>query len=917
MSLPFTKAAAAALVAVTVLGACSSESADSLKAQARQYQQKGDNKAAVIQLKNALEKSPDDAQARFMLASLALDMDDPLSAEKEARRALALKYPVEQALPVLGKSLTLQGKFQEALDETDKAQLNAAILTLRGHALLGLGKSDEAKRAFEAALAQQSGFGDALTGLARLAALEQDWTGGLRLVDEAIAKDAANVDAWQLKGDLLRATGKPEAAMAAYGQVLKIKPSHRTAHLEQAALNIAAKKFDVAQADIDAARKSTPGNFLVAYHQALLDFSRGKMKEAQTNLLKVNQAAPSYKPGVLLSGIVALNLGSLEQAENDLRKYVEWNPDSLQARKALASTLLKSGQGGEAQAILAPALKAATPDVAVLQMAGEAALLVRDFGKAGDYLTQAVKAEPGRAASHTSLGMVKLAQGDRAGGIVELQKALALAPSSMESSSVAVRALIELGETDKAVAAIRTLEASHPASAELQVLKGNAYLAMKDPANARTAFNAALAANAAYFPATAGLVQLDLTAKKPAEARKRLETLLAKDGTSTEALTALAQLEIVQGNTPAATQWLEKASTAHPDDLDVALRLGAHYNATRQPAKAQALLGKFQVANPDNAALLEVLGHAQLANKDAAAALETFGKLASVSPKKANPQIRLASAQMALQNPTGAAASLGKAISLEPDNIQPYMAQAQLAFSQGNASQALGIVRQVQKQFSTSPVGFMLEGDILMQQSNAAAAVRPYEQAFAMTNAGPVLIKLSNALRGTGKDKEAEARIVEFHRKHPQEVMTALYLAEGHIAAKRYPEAMQLLEGVVQQAPDNAIALNNLAWVYQQRKDGRALPTAERALKLDESSPETLDTLGWMLVEQGDLGRAVTLLKKAASTSPKAPQVHYHLAVGLFKSGDKTGARKALEQALATGARFSEAGEAKALLKQL
>ncbi len=917
MSLQLTKAAAAALVAVSVLSACSSESADSLKAQARQYQQKGDNKAAVIQLKNALEKSPDDAQARFMLASLALDMDDPLSAEKEARRALALKYPVDQVLPVLGKSLTLQGKFQEALDETDKSQRNAAILTLRGHALLGLGKSDEGKREFDAALAQQPGFGDALTGLARLAALQQDWEGGLRLVNEAIAKDAANVDAWQLKGDLLRVTGKREEAMAAYGQVLKIKPGHRTAHLEQAAINIAAKKLDAAQADIDAARKSTPGNFLVAYHQALLDFSRGKLKEAQANLLKVNQAAPNYKPGVLLSGIVALNLGSLEQAENDLRKYVEWNPDSLQARKALVSTLLKSGQAREAQAVLAPALKSGTADVAVLQLAGEAAMLARDFGKAGDYLAQAVKAEPGRAASHTSLGMVKLAQGDRAAGIVELQKAMELEPGSLQAGTVLVRALAELGETDKALAAIRTMEAKHAGNAELLVLKGNTYLAARDRTNARATFEAALGVDATYFPAAAGLVQLDLTDKKPAEARKRLEALLAKDGRNTEALTALAQLEIVLGNKPAATQWLEKANTAHPDDLDVALRLGSHYNATGEAAKAQALLGKYQVANPGNPALLEVLGQAQLASKDAAAALETFGKLASVSPKAANPQIRLAAAQVALQNPAGAAASLSKAASLEPDNIQTYLAQAQLAISQGNAAQALAIARQVQKQFSASPVGFMLEGDILMQQKNAEAAIRPYEQAFASSNAGPVLVKLSRALRDAGKIKESEARVAEFNRKHPQEVITALYLAESHMASKRYAEAAKLLEGVVQQVPDNGVALNNLAWVYQQQKDGRALPTAERALKLNADSPEVLDTVGWLLVERGDYGRAVALLKKAASTSPKAPQVHYHLAVGLFKSGDKTGARKALEQALASGPGFSEADEAKALLKQL
>ncbi|WP_165390808.1 XrtA/PEP-CTERM system TPR-repeat protein PrsT [Pseudoduganella lutea] len=917
MSSQLTKAAAAVLVAVSALAACSSDTAESLKADARQYQQKGDNKAAAIQLKNALEKNPDDAQARFMLASLAIDMDDPLTAEKEARRALALKYPAEQVLPVLGKSLTLQAKFQEALDETAQGPRTPAISTLRGHALLGLGKTDESKREFDAALAQQPGFSDALTGQARLAALQEDWAGGLRLLDEAIAKDAANFDAWQLKGDLLRVAGKGDEAMAAYQQVLKIKPSHRTAHLEQAAIHIAAKKYDAAQADIDAARKSTPGSFLVAYHQALLDFSRGKLKEAQTNLLKVNQAASQYMPGVLLSGVVALNLGLLEQAEGSLRKYVEWNPDHLQARKMLVSTLLKSGQGREAQTILAPVLKGEAPDVTVLQMAGEAAMLSRDFSKAADYLSQAIKQEPGRAPSHTSLGLVRLAQGDRAGGIAELQKALELEPGSLQSGSVLVRTLLDLGVPDKALAAIAKMEASHSGSAELQVMKGNAYLAKQDRAKARAAFDAALASDATHFPAAAGLAQLDIAEKKPDAARKRFEALLAKDAKNIEAHTALAQLDMAQGNTAGATKWLEKANELHPDDLNTALRLGAHYNANSQPAKAQTLLRKYQAANPDNAALLDVLGQAQMANKDPAAALETFGKLTSVLPRAATPQLRLAGAQLAMKNPSGAGATLAKAVSLEPNNIQPYLAQAELAVSEGNSTHALEIVRQVQKQFPKTPVGYMLEGDLFIQQKNAAAAVRPYEQALAISNEAPALLKLAKALRESGKVKESEARVLEFTRKNPGDALAAMYLAENYIAFKRYPEARQLLEAVVQQTPNNIVALNNLAWIYQQQKDARALPTAERALKLNDANPEVLDTVGWMLVEQGSYERAVMLLKKAASTAPKAPQVHYHLAVGLFKSGDKPGARKALEQALASGPGFSEAEQAKALLRQL
>jgi Flp pilus assembly protein TadD len=77
-----------------------------------------------------------------------------------------------------------------------------------------------------------------------------------------------------------------------------------------------------------------------------------------------------------------------------------------------------------------------------------------------------------------------------------------------------------------------------------------------------------------------------------------------------------------------------------------------------------------------------------------------------------------------------------------------------------------------------------------------------------------------------------------------------------------------------------------------------------------------MDTLGYLLVEQGKLERGLALLRKAAGLAPQAGEIRYHLAVGLHKSGDKAGARKEVEAALA-GAQFAQADDARSLLKQL
>jgi Flp pilus assembly protein TadD len=95
------------------------------------------------------------------------------------------------------------------------------------------------------------------------------------------------------------------------------------------------------------------------------------------------------------------------------------------------------------------------------------------------------------------------------------------------------------------------------------------------------------------------------------------------------------------------------------------------------------------------------------------------------------------------------------------------------------------------------------------------------------------------------------------------------------------------------------------------------LQLAEKAYAAESNSPAVLDTLGWILVERGDLARGVSLLQKAVSLAPDAADIRYHLAHALAKSGDKEKARGELQRALGTGKAFSNEKEARALLTQL
>jgi putative PEP-CTERM system TPR-repeat lipoprotein len=910
---------ASAVILLGGLGGCGKqETSETLVADAKQFIQKGDTKAAVIQLKNALVKNPSDIEARLTLGTLYNDSGDPASAEKEIRKAVSLGAGPDKTMHALATALMTQGLLQKALDETAPAAAgnDAAILALRGDALLGLGQAEKSKEAYQQALKAKPGFAHATIGLARHALMQKDALVAGTLIDQAVADHPSDPAVWQFKGDLLRSQGKPDDALAAYSQVLKIKPDHRSAHLEKAYIEISAGKFDAANADIEAARKTTPNSLMVNYTQALLDFSQGKHAAAKESLQKVLRVAPEHMPSILLAGVVEHGLGSMTQAEMHLRKYLESFPEHAYARKMLVTTLLKLGQPSMAQGFLAPLMADGGNDPQLLALAGELAMQSRDYGKATEYFEKASKLAPKEATLRTSLAISTMAQGDDARAISELEQSTKLDTSSSKAAVLLVLTELRLKHFDKALAAANALEAVQPKEAMVHNLKGGVYMAKGDLANARASFEKALALQPTYFPAAGNLAQLAYSEKKPEQAKKYLTAFLEKDKKNMEAMAALAELAARQGKPEEVTQWLEKSHAENPDAVAPVVALGKHYLQTRQQPKALTLARKFQVANPKNTDLLDLLGQAQMSSGDSQGALETFSKLAGMAPKSALAQYRLASVHMMLKNPTAAAADLKKALALQPDYLDAQVAQAELAVRDGKWDAALVIARNIQKQRAKNPIGHVLEGNLMLAQGKPALAIRPYEQAFAFAPGTANLVKLHSAMMRAGKTKEAEARLDQWQKTHPDDMGIALYVAESLLAEKKYKPAIGKLEVIVKQAPTNAAALNNLAWAYQQEKDPRALKTAEQALALAADSPQILDTVGNIMVEQGNTAVGVERLQKAVKLAPNDAEIRYHLAQGLAKAGDKASARKELEIVMANK-NFARMDEARALQGRL
>src|SRR5690349_23372188 len=85
------------------IAGCSGKTPDALVASAKAYLAKNDLNAGIIELKAALQKNPDLAEARFLLGKALLDRDDPVGAEIELWKAAELGRPDDVVLPLLTK----------------------------------------------------------------------------------------------------------------------------------------------------------------------------------------------------------------------------------------------------------------------------------------------------------------------------------------------------------------------------------------------------------------------------------------------------------------------------------------------------------------------------------------------------------------------------------------------------------------------------------------------------------------------------------------------------------------------------------------------------------------------------------------------------------------------------------------------
>ncbi len=889
-------------------------------AAAHKFEQAGDHKGAVIELKNVLQVAPTNAEARFLLGRVHYANNDFLNAEKEFRKAQNAGYKQPDMAYILGRTLLVlrqPGKIMEEIHEIPGASPadNAAILAIRAHAQLLLGDKAGTEKALNQADALLPEHPDTLVVRAGVAHTQGQTVEALALIDKALAKAAQRADLWVMKGDLLRTAGKFPEAMAAYAKATSIDPGNLPARLASAQYYVSTAALDKAEVELKALQTVAPNNLMGRYFGALIDFRRKQYDAANNKLQEVLRGAPDFTPANLLAGIINIRLGKHENAITHLNRVLEQVPAHPLARKLLASTMMETGQFGRAKELIAN-LDNDDNDALLLSLRGNLALQAGAYQEARHSLEKASALAPDDQNLIRGIAASRMASGDEAGAIAALTQLSEKDGKSHQADVLLVLTHVKAKRYDEALKVIDKLSSKNPRLALAENLRGAVYVARNEIPQAQQSFLKALEYDPGYLPAASNLARIDLSNKDIKSARSRFTAVLKQNPGSARAMTALAELAALEKNEPEYLKYAEQAIKAEPKNLQARRMIVRYWLLKRDAGKAlvAARAAKEATGSPE---FLEQIGAAQMLQGDAASALSTYGQWTETSPNNPLPYFRLAQLQQHEKNTAAALKSLDKALTIHPDFAEASMSKAMLLAQSGKPDEGIKIARALQAKHPKAVGGILAEADILAGTKKYADAGKLYIKATQMTGQGQFLIRANQVYKAAGQAAEGEKQLDLWIKAHPEDTPVRHALAQNLLDGKHLKEAADHYRVLVKANPSDLIANNNLAWLLGELKDPGALAAAEQTYKLAPKNAAVLDTYGWQLTMAGQAKRGLPYMREALGIAPDNPELRWHLAATLEKAGEKREATTELDRLLTSGKPFPQEAQARALLQQL
>ena len=354
------------------------------------------------------------------------------------------------------------------------------------------------------------------------------------------------------------------------------------------------------------------------------------------------------------------------------------------------------------------------------------------------------------------------------------------------------------------------------------------------------------------------------------------------------------------------------------EEIDVIKNAGKYYALQKQPEKILALTEELSSRYPDNTSVLSLLAQVQIINNKKSLAEETLLKLISLD--KGNVGNRLLLIKLMSEQPDKEQETLkllDETAQLTPNNPEALIYKTAYLIKIKQTPEALKLADKIDRLFPKLVFGKLLKGDVYLADKKLDKAAEMYQKAYNIEPNDRILFIVVDLLVTQKKQANAIKLLNGALEKNNKNIAAHFKLATIYQQQNNLQQAEAHYKAMLTQQADNVLALNNLAFLYSQQNDPRALEYGKKAYEKAPESAAILDTYGSILIKQNQAKEGLALLEKAAGLSPKEPNIQFHLAESYVANNNPEKAIEILEPLVQAEADFTEKKAATDLLEKL
>ena len=892
---------------------------------AKNYLEKGENKAAIIQLKNHIKQYPDDASARLLLGQSYLKTGQFQLAEKEISKAYKINPKNEQVQLAYARILLRKKQYKKISELLKNPSRTKAIESQRlaylGYAALGQNLIADARHYFKNSNSQQEND-LSYNGLAQTALLNQSYNQAEKLLQKSLQLKPSEPVTLALLARVYNLQGRHQDALDIYNQLIKQDSRNIQLYISRIATWLALDKLKKAQQDLNQAFKLFPDDIRLQYLQAQVSIRQKDFAAAQTAAQKVLSVNDRHLPSQAILGVANFGLQNYNQAEKYLTQYLSAKPEDLNIQNLLANVYLAQKKPEQAILILEGLDEnKINRDPKILFTLGSAYLLAGEYEKGVTFLQKAENLKPDNEVIKKRLVEGLLKKGDIAQAVSNLEELNRSEKANKETQQLLIVIYLQQKQLDKAEQKLTALLKQYPDEPQLyniqaviEKLKGNTQKAVQS-------YNTALSYQKDFVPAYMGLAEIAKQNRDIASAKKYYEQIITIKKDYTRAYYALAAILEKQGDWQPLENLMMQAYQNAPDvtvKVKVATTLSKIYAKNRQPDKTLSLAKDLLRENPENIPALSFYAGALIVNNKTVEAQNVLKTIIARRPDDIKHRLLL----IQLLSKTGKhqeeiLSLFDELNKIRPGNQNILLLQTGYLIQYKRYLQAEKNISRLVQQFPENPEVWLLKGQFGLTKKQFQDALNSYQKAYQLKPQNKTLFIIADLMKLQGKGEEGVLLLEKELEKNRKNVGIYIKLANIYQQQKHYDKAIAYYNKALALQPENVLALNNLADLYNKQHNPEALSLAQRAYKLAPQSAAIIDTYASVLISQGNIAAGIPLLEKAVELSPESYDIVYHLAKAYALNGEPQKARQRLKPLLKASVMFAEKTQAEKLYNSL